>query len=110
MTDAQFQMRSRRFPKNTPATKEGYFYRAIFNEHFPSDSAASSVKYEASIACSTAKAVEWDAEFQRLANECNGDCSGRAVVSVHNDAYDDVLKVVTGGEKDNAKRRKVNGH
>ena len=111
VSEQQWAMRARRFPKNTPATKEAYFYRSIFNSHFPSESATDSVKYEASIACSTAKAIEWDAEFQRLANECNGDCSGRAVVSVHNDAYEDVLKVVTGGEKDSSKRRKVvNGH
>ncbi len=57
--------------------------RDIFELHFPHKSARETVKYEASIACSTAKAIEWDLEFKRMAELTNGDQSGR-VVNVHN--------------------------
>ena len=78
VTDAQFAMASKRFPINTPATKEEYFYRSIFSEFFPSDSAASCVPHEASVACSTAKALEWDEAFRKM-----NEPSGRAVSGVH---------------------------
>lgn len=70
-----------RFPTNTPRSKEEYYYRSIFNEHFPSDQAAATVPSEASIACSTAIALEWDEAFKN-----NVDPSGRAVLGVHADA------------------------
>lgn len=77
MTRAEF-----RFPVNTPDTKEGYFYRTIFEEHFPSESAARCVPGGKSVACSTPEALAWDASFAERA-----DPSGRAVRGVHEDAY-----------------------
>ena len=71
-----------RFPINTPMCKEEYYYRSIFEEHFPSDSAAKSVPHEASVACSTAIALEWDAAWKNM-----NEPSGRAVSGVHNEAY-----------------------
>ena len=71
-----------RFPLHTPSTKEGYYYRRIFEEHYPSAAAAATVPGGKSVACSTEKALEWDA---RLKN--NIDPSGRAVGGIHNDAY-----------------------
>jgi len=73
-----------RFPINPPTTKEGYMYRTIFAEHFPSASAAACVPGGPSVACSTPAAIEWDASFKAMA-----DPSGRAVRSVHVAAYDD---------------------
>jgi asparagine synthase (glutamine-hydrolysing) len=67
-----------RFPINTPRSKEEYLYRTIFEEHFPSDAAASCVPSVPSIACSTAEALAWDAAFQN-----NADPSGRSVSGVH---------------------------
>lgn len=84
VTDGEMERADVRFPIHPPATKEGYFYRRIFEEHFPSAAAASSVPGGKSVACSTEKALEWDA---RLKN--NIDPSGRAVGGVHNSAYDD---------------------
>ena len=78
VTDAQFAMAAKRFPINTPATKEEYYYRSIFAEFFPSDSAASCVPHEASVACSTAKALEWDEAFRKM-----NEPSGRAIAGVH---------------------------
>ena len=96
VTDMQFQMRAKKFPVNTPATKEGYYYRSIFESHFPSESAKISVMGGPSVACSTSAAIEWDASFKKLASGVGGDNSGRAVVGVHNDAYADVEAVVSG--------------
>ena len=82
VTDEQMEHAAERFPINPPKNKEEYYYRCIFAEHFPSDSAASSVPSEASVACSTAIALEWDAAFRHL-----NDPSGRAVKGVHEQAY-----------------------
>jgi len=82
VTDTQMERAAFRFPVNTPMTKEAYFYRNIFEEHFESASARETVPGGPSIACSTAKAIEWDAAFQDSA-----DPSGRAVAGVHNAAY-----------------------
>jgi asparagine synthase (glutamine-hydrolysing) len=71
-----------RFPINPPMSKEEYFYRSIFTEHFPSDSAASCVPSVPSVACSTPEAIAWDASFKNMI-----DPSGRAVKSVHNNSY-----------------------
>lgn len=76
MTNARY-----RFPYNTPATKEAYFYREIFESHFPGEAAAACVPGGPSIACSTPAAIAWDASFAR-----NADPSGRAVRDVHRDA------------------------
>ncbi|MCF6442285.1 asparagine synthase B [Pseudoalteromonas luteoviolacea] len=70
-----------RFPINTPDSKEAYFYRTIFEEHFPGDAAAKCVPHGKSVACSTPEALAWDASFEN-----NADPSGRAA-NVHNDAY-----------------------
>jgi len=82
VTDEQMVHAAERFPINPPKNKEEYYYRSIFAEHFPSDSAARSVPSEASVACSTAIALEWDAAFKNL-----NDPSGRAVKGVHEQAY-----------------------
>ena len=81
VSDQLFEAAAFRFPINTPLTKEAYFYRAIFEEHFPLESAALCVPYGKSVACSTPKALEWDEQFKLMANP-----SGRAVMGVHNEA------------------------
>ncbi len=82
VTDEQMAHAAERFPIHTPQNKEEYYYRSIFAEHFPSDSAALSVPSEASVACSTAIALEWDASFKG-----KNDPSGRAVIGVHEQSY-----------------------
>lgn len=82
VSDEQMAHAAERFPINPPLNKEEYYYRSIFAEHFPSDSAARSVPQEASVACSTAIAREWDEAFKKL-----NDPSGRAVAGVHEKAY-----------------------
>ncbi len=82
VSDEQMEHAAERFPINPPKNKEEYYYRSIFAEHFPSDSAARSVPSEASVACSTAVALEWDAAFRNM-----NDPSGRAVKGVHEKAY-----------------------
>ena len=82
VTAEQMAHAAERFPINPPKNKEEYYYRSIFAEHFPSDSAAKSVPSEASVACSTAIALEWDAAFKGM-----NDPSGRAVKGVHEQAY-----------------------
>lgn len=44
VTDAELEAAEERFPYNTPATKEAYFYRTIFHKHFPQVSAAQTVR------------------------------------------------------------------
>lgn len=82
VTDEQMAHAAERFPINTPQNKEEYYYRSIFAEHFPSDSAARSVPSVPSVACSTTEALAWDRSFQHL-----NDPSGRAVKGVHEQAY-----------------------
>ena len=82
VTDQMFEAAAFRFPVNTPLTKEAYYYRAIFDEHFPLESAARTVPYGKSVACSTPTALEWDAKFKEMA-----DPSGRAVMDVHQQGY-----------------------
>lgn len=82
VSDEQLANARYRFPINPPMSKEEYFYRSIFSEHFPSDSAASCVPSVPSVACSTAEALAWDASFRN-----NIDPSGRAVKNVHVDSY-----------------------
>ena len=82
VSDEQMAHAAERFPIHTPLCKEEYFYRSIFEEHFPSKSAALSVNQEASVACSTAIALEWDAAWKEM-----NDPSGRAVAGVHQQAY-----------------------
>ena len=82
VSDEQMSHAAERFPINPPLNKEEYYYRSIFAEYFPSESAARSVNQEASVACSTAIALEWDAAFKNM-----NDPSGRAVKGVHEQAY-----------------------
>ena len=82
VSDEQIQNAAFRFPINTPLNKEEYYYRSIFEGHFPSDAAALSVPQEASVACSTAIALEWDEAFKNM-----NDPSGRAIANVHDKAY-----------------------
>lgn len=81
VTDEQMADAANRFPVNPPLNKEEYYYRTIFEEHFPSRSAALSVPHEASIACSTAIALEWDKAWKG-----QNEPSGRAIRGVHNNA------------------------
>ena len=82
VSDEQMAHAAERFPINTPMNKEEYYYRSIFEEHFPSESAARCVPSVPSVACSTAEALKWDASFSKL-----NDPSGRAVKDVHENAY-----------------------
>ncbi|HBV74848.1 MULTISPECIES: asparagine synthase B [Vibrio] len=82
VTIQQLETAAFKFPYNTPTTKEGYVYREIFSELFPLESAAKCVPGGPSVACSSATAIEWDESFKN-----NADPSGRAIKSVHNDAY-----------------------
>ncbi|MEN6456521.1 MAG: asparagine synthase B [Prolixibacteraceae bacterium] len=81
VTDEMMKNAHFRFSINTPMSKEEYLYRSIFSEHFPSDQAAACVPSVPSIACSTAEALAWDESFRK-----NADPSGRAVMSVHENA------------------------
>lgn len=82
ITDEQLANAKYKFPIQTPTTKEEYYYRLIFSEHFPSDTAALTVPQEPSVACSTKIALEWDQTFKNM-----NEPSGRAVAKVHTDAY-----------------------
>jgi asparagine synthase (glutamine-hydrolysing) len=82
VTDEQLANAKFRFPIQTPQNKEEFYYRTIFEEHFPSDTAALSVPQEPSVACSTKIALEWDEAFKNM-----NEPSGRAIMNVHDDAY-----------------------
>jgi asparagine synthase (glutamine-hydrolysing) len=82
VTDSQFANAKYRFPIHSPQSKEEYYYRSIFSEHFPSDSAALCVPSVPSVACSTPEALAWDKSFQNV-----NDPSGRAVKNVHKEGY-----------------------
>ncbi|PIF01602.1 MAG: asparagine synthase B [Maribacter sp.] len=82
VSDEQLENARFRFPIQTPTTKEEFYYRSIFEQHFPSDAAALCVPQEPSVACSTKIALEWDEAFRNM-----NDPSGRAVANVHDDAY-----------------------
>ena len=78
VSDAMMETAEFRFTVNTPVTKEGYWYRQIFESHFPSTAAVQTVPGGPSIACSSATAIAWDASFRSGA-----DPSGRAMKDVH---------------------------
>jgi len=82
VSDTDMEVAHHRFPAHTPRTKEEYYYRSIFEEHFPSETAALTVPSVPSVACSTPTALAWDASFQNM-----NEPSGRAIGAVHNDAY-----------------------
>jgi asparagine synthase (glutamine-hydrolysing) len=71
-----------RFPFNTPASKEAYYFRSLFEKLFPLASAAQTVPGGPTVACSTPEAILWDASLQGM-----NDPSGRAMRSVHRSAY-----------------------
>ncbi|MEM6643012.1 MAG: asparagine synthase B [Bacteroidota bacterium] len=89
VSDEQFNAARYRFPINTPQSKEEYFYRCIFQDHFKSETAAKCVPSVKSVACSTPEALLWDESFQNAA-----DPSGRAVKNVHDFAYAENPEVV----------------
>ncbi|KAA6434452.1 asparagine synthase B [Rufibacter glacialis] len=82
VSDEQLANASQVFPIQPPSSKEEFYYRSIFAKHFPSDAAALSVPSVPSVACSSPVALAWDESFRNL-----NDPSGRAVASVHADAY-----------------------
>jgi len=82
ISDEQLANARFKFPIQTPTTKEEYYYRSIFEGHFPSDTAALCVPQEPSVACSTKIALEWDESFKNM-----NEPSGRAIANVHTDAY-----------------------
>tara|TARA_B100001287_G_scaffold12448_1_gene9351 strand:+ start:1425 stop:3083 length:1659 start_codon:yes stop_codon:yes gene_type:complete len=81
ISDEMFKQVSSRFYINPPLNKEEYYYRSIFESHFPSEAAAKSVPSVPSVACSSPIALKWDASF-----EGKNDPSGRAIIS-HNQRY-----------------------
>ena len=82
VSDAEMARAEGRFPFNTPASKEGYYFRSLFERHFPLASAAQTVPGGPTVACSTPEAVLWDKALQEM-----NDPSGRAMRAVHQDAY-----------------------
>ena len=77
VSDEQMKHAAERFPIHTPMNKEEYYYRSIFSELFPSNSAALSVPSVPSVACSSAEALQWDPSFKGV-----NDPSGRAVTDI----------------------------
>ncbi|MGB4414424.1 MAG: asparagine synthase B, partial [Paludibacter sp.] len=82
VSDEQMAHVNEAFPINPPMNKEEYYYRTIFTDHFPSESASKCVPSVPSVACSTPIALEWDAAFKNI-----NDPSGRSVKSVHEQGY-----------------------
>ncbi len=82
VSDDEMEAAAERFPINTPRNKEEYYYRTIFEEHFPSDAAVATVPSVPSVACSTPEALAWDASFQNM-----NEPSGRAIKGVHDQSY-----------------------
>lgn len=81
VSEREMAQASDRFPINPPRNKEEYCYRSIFEECFPSQTAAQCVPSVPSVACSTAEALAWDEAFRNM-----NDPSGRAVRDVHHEA------------------------
>jgi asparagine synthase (glutamine-hydrolysing) len=82
VSDAEMARAEGRFPFNTPVSKEAYWFRTVFEQHFPLASAAQTVPGGPTVACSTPEAVLWDEELQQM-----NDPSGRAMRAIHQDAY-----------------------
>ena len=83
VSDHHLENASKIYPINTPRNKEEYYYRSIFNNHFPSDASAMSVPSVPSVACSTPQALEWDEAFKNM-----NDPSGRSISNIHNKSYE----------------------
>jgi asparagine synthase (glutamine-hydrolysing) len=84
VSDSMMMNASFVYPDNTPTTKEAYYYRTVFEKFYPKNAARLTVPGGPSVACNTAKAVEWDAAWSKLL-----DPSGRAALGVHDAAYED---------------------
>jgi len=82
VSDQDLENAKFKFPIQTPTTKEEYHYRTIFQEFFPSDTAALTVPSVPSIACSTPTALEWDESFRN-----QNEPSGRAIKTIHQKSY-----------------------
>ena len=82
VSDAQMARAAGRFPHNPPGSKEAYWFRTLFERHFPLASAAQTVPGGPTVACSTPEATQWDESLREM-----NDPSGRAMKSVHQDAY-----------------------
>ena len=82
VSDAEMARAEGRFPFNTPLSKEAYYFRSMFEQHFPMASAAQTVPGGPTVACSTPEAILWDKALQEM-----NDPSGRAMRTVHQDAY-----------------------
>ena len=78
VSEREFAAAAARWPHNTPATKEAYLYRALFEKCFPGEACAATVPGGKSIACSSPAALAWDPGFAGRA-----DPSGRAVQGIH---------------------------
>ena len=104
VSDAEFARRENRFPVNPPKTKEEYYYREIYSRLFPSDSAARVVPHEAGVACSTAKALEWDAAWKNA-----DEPSGRAILGIHNCSYQKQVSALLKLESERSERNEPSG-
>lgn len=82
VNDLELEHAAYRFPINTPTTKEAYYYRSVFDKHFPGEQAAKTVPGGKSVACSTPEALAWDNSLNKMI-----DPSGRAVQQVHKASY-----------------------
>ena len=82
VSDEMFKNAKFTFPFQTPMSKEEYYYRSIFESHFPSETAAKTVPSVPSVACSTPTALEWDKSFKNM-----NDPSGRSISNIHLDSY-----------------------
>ncbi|MGX1023677.1 asparagine synthase B [Psychroflexus sp. MBR-150] len=82
VSDDQLKNAHFKFPYQPPKSKEEFYYRSIFAEHFPSQTAAKTVPSVPSVACSSEVALEWDVSFKTM-----NDPSGRAVSNVHAESY-----------------------
>lgn len=82
VSDSMLANARHRFPEKTPQTKEGYWYRSIFESHFKNPAAVRLIPDGPSVACSTPTAIKWDQAFAQMA-----DPSGRAVRGVHQSSH-----------------------
>lgn len=78
VSDAMLKNAHHKFPEKTPQTKEGFWYRSVFESHFKNPAAVKLIPDGPSVACSTPTAILWDRAFAQMA-----DPSGRAVRDVH---------------------------
>jgi asparagine synthase (glutamine-hydrolysing) len=82
VSDFDFNNRKTLYPINTPQSKEEFYYRMIFNKHYPDACSVKCVPSSKSVACSTEEALKWDKNFSNM-----NDPSGRSIKNVHKDSY-----------------------